>query len=504
MSWLVWVRVALVGVNLVAGTVLAILQGDAFSILFFISYAIFGGVLVSLRPRNVISWLMLAIGWGLSLATLSVHASAQALRDGTGPALDELVAWGTGGGWTLGLAGLVAFCVLFPDGRLPRGRWRLPAAALLGFMGLIWALISFAPTISVALRGSPNEIEVPNPFGILPDLPIWTVRPAGELVAIGIPALLTIGPITLIARYWRSTGLQRLQLRWLVAAFALIVVGTVFGLLTVELLGAIAWVPVAIAYTLVPAAFAIAVLRYRLYDIDLVINRTVVYGGATLLLAAAFGLANLGAQRLVTTVTGAPSDLATAGLAVAAAIAFAPVSRRIRPIADRLLPARAWLALLFTDIVESTQKAVELGDRRWREMLERYRSLVRRDLARFGGHEVDTAGDGFFATFERPMAAVECALHVRDDVRMLGLESRIGLHFGECEVRGEKVTGVAVHAAARVMSVARPGEVMVSDGMRTAIAGGSFGVTDRGQHELKGVPGEWTLYAIQPATSQAP
>jgi class 3 adenylate cyclase len=500
MQWSVSLRIALMGVNLVAGTALAVLQGDAFSVVLFVSYAIAGGVLVSLRPRNAVSWLMLAIGWGLCLATLSLHTSAEALRDGTASGLEALVAWGTGWGWTLGLAALLTLCVVFPDGRLPRGRWRPPAVALVLFTALFWALTAFAPTISVSPQGSPSEVDVRNPFGILPDLPMWTLRAPGEVVAIVIPLLLAVGAITLIARYRRSSGLEKLQLRWLVAALALTVVGTVFGLLAVEFLGDVAWVPVAIAYASIPAAIAIAVLRYRLYDIDLVINRTVVYGGATMLLAAAFGLANLAAQRLITMATGGPSDLATAGLAVAAAIAFAPISRRIRPIADRLLPPRAWLTLLFTDIVGSTQKAVELGDRRWRELLERYRSLVRRDLARFGGHEVDTAGDGFFATFERATAAVECALQLRSEVRALGLDLRIGLHYGECEMRGEKVTGIAVHAAARVMSEAGPGELLVSEALRKAIAGGSFAATDRGRHELKGVPGEWTLYAIEATT----
>lgn len=134
-----------------------------------------------------------------------------------------------------------------------------------------------------------------------------------------------------------------------------------------------------------------------------------------------------------------------------------------------------------------------LGDKKWRELLERYRSVVRRELARFGGQEVDTAGDGFFATFERPIAAVQCALQVRGAARSLGLKSRIGLHRGECEMRGEKVTGVTVHAAARVMSTAQPGEILISDTVREALPVAEFPSSDRGRHELKGVPGDWQL-----------
>ncbi len=308
----------------------------------------------------------------------------------------------------------------------------------------------------------------------------------------------------MIVRYRRSTGLERVQLRWFVAALAAVMVALAVGLATFPFIGGFAWLPVAFAYPTVPAAIAVAVLRYRLYDIDLLINRAALYGAVTLIFAALFGLANIATQRLLQPITGEHSDVVTAGLAVAAAVGFGPMSRRLRPIADRILPARALLTLFFTDIVESTRRAVELGDEGWRDLLQRYRSVVRRDLARFGGHEVDTAGDGFFAMFERPIAAVQCAVDVRADVRRLGLELRIGLHRGECQMRGEKVTGIAVHAAARVMSAARGGEILVSDAVRESIADLDVSTTDRGRHELKGVPGEWQLYAIGTASETGP
>jgi pimeloyl-ACP methyl ester carboxylesterase len=159
-------------------------------------------------------------------------------------------------------------------------------------------------------------------------------------------------------------------------------------------------------------------------------------------------------------------------------------------------PDRVLATVLFTDIVGSTDRALELGDRRWRDLLERHNEVVRRDLGRFRGHEVDTAGDGFFATFDGPARAIRCARSVVDDVRALGLEIRAGLHTGECELSGSAVRGIAVHTGARVASMAGPGEVLVSSTVRDLVAGSGIEFAERGIHELKGIPGEWRLYAV--------
>jgi class 3 adenylate cyclase len=160
------------------------------------------------------------------------------------------------------------------------------------------------------------------------------------------------------------------------------------------------------------------------------------------------------------------------------------------------LPARAVLALVFTDIVGSTRMAAEFGDERWRGLLDRYRAAVRRELSRLGGREIDTAGDGFFATFHRPVAALECAWHIRQAVRGLNLETRTGVHVGECEMRGEKVSGLAVHTAARVMAAAPDGELVVSEALREAVGELDMQFADHGVHQLKGVPGQWHLYRV--------
>ena len=153
--------------------------------------------------------------------------------------------------------------------------------------------------------------------------------------------------------------------------------------------------------------------------------------------------------------------------------------------------------ILFTDIVGSTAKAAELGDARWRELLEQHHARIRRELARYRGVELDTAGDGFFARFDGPARAIRCASAITDSVREIGIEVRVGLHTGECELVDNKVAGLAVSIGARVAAQAQPGEVLVSQTVKDLVAGsGLLAFEDRGAAELKGVPGEWRLYAV--------
>jgi class 3 adenylate cyclase len=160
---------------------------------------------------------------------------------------------------------------------------------------------------------------------------------------------------------------------------------------------------------------------------------------------------------------------------------------------------RVLATVLFTDVVGSTEKAAALGDKRWHELLDNYYSLARRELTRFRGREVDTAGDGFFAAFDGPARAIRCAEAISKGVRPLGIEVRAGLHTGECEVIGEKVGGIAVHIGSRVASLARAGEVLVSNTVKDLVAGSGISFEDRGTQTLKGVPGDWRLFAVTPA-----
>src|SRR5687768_3204234 len=159
-------------------------------------------------------------------------------------------------------------------------------------------------------------------------------------------------------------------------------------------------------------------------------------------------------------------------------------------------PQRLLTTVMFTDIVGSTSLAAELGDRRWRQLVARHHAIVRGALRRHGGRELDTAGDGFFATFEQPGRAISCGVELTRSLTSLGIEIRAGINMGEVEVMGPKVGGIAVHVGSRVMSMAEPGEVWVSGTVRDLMAGSDVRFEDRGVHELKGVPGEWRLYSV--------
>jgi pimeloyl-ACP methyl ester carboxylesterase len=162
-------------------------------------------------------------------------------------------------------------------------------------------------------------------------------------------------------------------------------------------------------------------------------------------------------------------------------------------------PDRVLATVLFTDIVGSTERAAALGDQRWSELLRDHHTAVRRELQRFRGREIDTAGDGFLATFDGPARAVRCASAIGQTVRSLGLEVRAGVHTGEIELVGDDIGGIAVHIGARVMSEAGPSEVLVSSTVKDLVAGSGIVFQDRGAHTLKGVPGEWRLFAVAAA-----
>jgi class 3 adenylate cyclase len=164
------------------------------------------------------------------------------------------------------------------------------------------------------------------------------------------------------------------------------------------------------------------------------------------------------------------------------------------PVPDTVLAT-----VMFTDIVGSTERAATLGDRAWRDLLQEHHILVRRELARFRGQELDTAGDGFFAIFDGPARAISCARAIVSGVRELDLTVRAGVHTGECELQNGKVTGIAVNIGARVAAAAGPGEVLVSGTVKDLVAGSGIEFEERGVRELKGVPGEWRLYTARPA-----
>jgi class 3 adenylate cyclase len=157
---------------------------------------------------------------------------------------------------------------------------------------------------------------------------------------------------------------------------------------------------------------------------------------------------------------------------------------------------RVLATVLFTDIVDSTRRAAQLGDRDWHALLDAHDAVVRSQLTRFWGREVNTSGDGFLAMFDGPQRAIRCAMAIRDAVQSLGIEVRAGLHTGECEVRGDDIGGIGVHIGARVSALAGPNDVLVSSTLHDLVIGSGLEFEDRGSHQLKGVPGEWHLFTV--------
>jgi class 3 adenylate cyclase len=370
----------------------------------------------------------------------------------------------------LALIAIVIVLYTFPSGRLTP-RWSR------------WLLVVFAAWTAVSTV-------------------ITTVDP---VIARGLWQLLLVAVFFsgLAAQAFRFTRVssptERRQTKWIFYGLALIIAAYAlwsfveFGTHN-QVFATLADIVVQLASIVSAVLFGIAMVRFRLYDIDLVVNRTILYGSATALLVLAFaGLSEL-SKRIIEAATGHSSDIMTIPLIIAAAIAFGPLQRSIRPMVDRLLPPRAMLTLFFTDICDSTKRAVTMGDERWRETLTSYRATVRRGLRRFKGSEMDTAGDGFFAVFDRPADALRSAQWIRDRLHELDLDSRFGLHAGECELRGEKVSGVAVIAAARVMATAGPNEIVISRVVHETLGDPDGAFRDLGEQALKGLPGTWRLY----------
>jgi class 3 adenylate cyclase len=389
--------------------------------------------------------------------------------------------------------------ILFPTGRLPSRRW-WPVVGLAG----IALLLSAVPTAIAAWRYRGAQLEAaallnkPPPSGDSLLAIAQMLQTVGQLVLL----LAMIGAVAgLVVRFRGSSGDERLQLKWFMYAAVLDVLILVVWM-TIGLNAIAGFLSAIVFAAVLPIAIGIAILRYRLYEIDVLVKRTAVYGIVTAVLAVGFVAADIALQYIVESLTGQRSELITAALGIGVGLTFGPLRQRVRPVVDRLLPSRASLTLLFTDIVGSTQAIVVLGDEAWRALLGRYRAAVRRELARFGGREINTAGDAFFATFDRTMDGLRCAWAIRAAVRELGLETRTGLHLGEVEMRGEEVSGLAVHTAARVMAAAADGEVVVSDAVQEAIGADKVDLQDHGRHELRGVPGEWQLYGAEPSAAE--
>jgi hypothetical protein len=325
-------RIALIGIT-IAGAWLA--SGDASTFLFYASYMTAGAVLVALRPRNVVGWLLIVVAFGFIATTLPPDVDLAAVRRGDGTTLDSLIVWIVGWAGLASYVGFMVMTVVFPTGRIP-DRGRRTSTILLVAGVVLVVLAATAPTVSISATAT-TTVDVPNPLPILPNLPIWSIVPIESLIWPSIFALLIIGVVRLVLRYRRATGVERLQLRWLVAAVVFLLAGVLIAIGLILAFGDqadYAWIVAAFAYPTVPLAIGVAVLRYRLLEIDRIISRTIAYAGVSAVLFAVFAAVNLGLQAVLGSfVNGNAAAVAISTLVVAAL--FNPVRVRLQSAVDR-------------------------------------------------------------------------------------------------------------------------------------------------------------------------
>ena len=325
-------------VLLVAALVLglAMALSNPFAVFFFVPYAILGALLVARRRRHIIGWLLLLIAFGFVGVTTDPQPNLAELRAGVEPLATFLWIWI--GAWTpyVTFGGFVALTALFPSGQAPEGRWRAASIALLtGSLALV-VLTATGPTIGYNPDSGVATIVVENRLAILPDLGVWRLIPIDAFI-LPMVAFLAVGVASMLVRYRRSRGVERLQLRWLVASLTFVVLAIVGGLVLGTVFTAIgggAWIFTMIAFPTVPIAIYVAVTRYRLYEIDRIVSRTIGWIVVTALLATVFAIAIIGLQAVLAPITE-NNTLAVAASTLLAASLFQPLRARVQRAVDR-------------------------------------------------------------------------------------------------------------------------------------------------------------------------
>ncbi len=323
---------------LAIGFVGTIVADDPSGIVLYAAFAGPGTFLAFRRPAMSIGWLLITTGWGLGIGNARVVATSADLLAGVRDPWLLATAWANGTGWTLAFLGLVALVIVFPSGDLPSHRWRWPSRLGVGLLIGMGAIIAVAPTVNVTPVGTVVSIDIPNPIALLPESPAWRVLPSPGSLYASMFGIFVVGVIGLLARFRRSTGLERLQYRWLAASIALVAVtNSLWAIATIALeledFG-FTFALVVVAYTTIPAAIIVAILRYRLYDIDRIISRTISWTLTTGLIGALFAVVVVGLQGVLGPVTGGNTLAVAASTLVAAAI-FQPLRRRIQAAVDR-------------------------------------------------------------------------------------------------------------------------------------------------------------------------
>lgn len=372
---------AAIAMSLVPGIALAAPSVGA--LLFFIPYGVVGVVLGTRRPRNPIGWLLLAAGWMYVLADHTIPTAAPLIA-GTAGWQDELLAWL--GGWAAQalLAIFFALTILFPEGMMPSGRWGIAARIALGASAAMVLLVAILPSISVSAADAPNGISAPNPYALLHGDP-WDQVSSEALLIVGLLVLLA-GVVLMGVRFVRARDLERQQLRWLMTSLALITVTLVVAIVLTSTLGAAAdpvWFLVALALPLLPVAVGVAVLRYRLYELDLIISRSITYLLLTALLAGMYAGAVALTQKIFVGLTGDQSDAAIVLSTLLLASVFTPVRKWLEAAVDRRFKPAHHGAMAVAAVSAS---ATLLDPPEWETRVE---AIARRvfDQQRAAGHD---------------------------------------------------------------------------------------------------------------------
>ena len=328
-------RVVLVVIATVSGLVATLLLGEPPGWALYAAYAGTGAYLAIRRPANHLGWLLILVGWGLGLGSAGTYLPPDV--DPTGDTRLQLVAWASSTAWSLAFLGMLAILLTFPDGRLPAGRFRWLAQVALVAQAVIAVLIMTGPTITLTTS---VVLVLPNPLAVLPDSPIWQVLPSTDNSGLypAMLVLLVVGLLEMLGRWRRAEGMARQQFRWLIAAVVLeLAAASVWAVLTFVVglpPNGISWLLTVAVFGAVPVAVAVSVLRYRLYEIDRVISRSVSWAIVTGILALTFAGLVIGLQALLDGVTQRETLAVAASTLVAFAL-FQPVRRRVQRAVDR-------------------------------------------------------------------------------------------------------------------------------------------------------------------------
>jgi len=309
---------------------------DPFTLIFYGTHALLATVLIIRRPRQAIGWLLLVIAFGFIGTTSEPQVDLAPLLAGAASWPDFIALWVNYWSGYSTFTAYAALVLVFPSGHFERGTGGQIGRALVGIGITLTVLVAVAPEIGVNVNGGTTTIAVPNRLAMFPDLALWFVVPFDVMIA-PVIAVLVVSLLLTLRRYRGATGIERLQLRWLVAAFSAVVLGVVSGITLSAVagdLGGLVWMPAILAYPTVPLAIYFAVTRYRLYEIDRIISRTIGWALTTGLVAAVFGLLIVGLQALLAPLTSA-STLVIAGSTLAAAALFQPLYRRVQTAVDR-------------------------------------------------------------------------------------------------------------------------------------------------------------------------